>query len=267
MKVISLDDEQMVVTYMERLLRQVDPDVEFFGFTEPEDVFAYLASNRADIALLDIELGECNGLALAERCKELCPQINIIFVTGYSQYTMDAFRLHASGYLMKPVRADDLRTELDNLRHPISLLPTQRVRVQTFGNFEVFVDEQPLKLPLTKCRECLAYLVDRKGALVTVPELASVLWEDRPFDKAVRNSVYQVISNLMKALKKAGVPDIVIKHPRKIGIDLLKIDCDYYRARAGDLEQLNRFAGEYMNNYSWAEYTVGELIHLKTKES
>lgn len=268
MRVISVDDEELTVQYMEKLLHQVDPSVEFLGFTDVEEAFSFLSDNLMDVALLDIELGEYNGIELAHKCKELCPKINIIFVTGYSQYTMDAFRLHASGYLMKPVRQEELRLELENLRHPISLNIVQtgeRVRIQTFGNFEIFVDEQPLKLPLAKCRECLAYLVDRKGARVTTAELAGILWEDKPFDKALRNSVHQVISTLMKTLKELGIEDIIIKYSREIAINTGKVNCDYFRALSGDVSQLNLFAGEYMSNYSWAEFTIGEIIRIKDK--
>ena len=82
-------------------------------------------------------------------------RLSIIFVTGYSQYTMDALKLRVSGYLMKPVRTSDLRLELKNLRHPLPEFNC-RVRIQTFGNFEVFVDGRPLKFPRKKCKECLA---------------------------------------------------------------------------------------------------------------
>lgn len=265
MNIMSVDDEPLAIMGLQKLISQEAPEAEFVGFTTPEEAFRHLAEHRVDVAFLDIELGSYSGIELAQRCKELCPGINIIFVTGYSQYAMDAFRLHASGYLLKPVRASELRIELASLRCPIPPPTAQRVRVQTFGNFEVFVDNLPLRLPLAKCRECLAYLVDRKGALVTVAELAGVLWEDKPFSNGVRNSAHQVVSNLMKALKKAGAVDIIIKHPRELGIDPTKIDCDYYRALSGDVNQLNLFTGEYMANYSWAEFTVGNLADRKTE--
>lgn len=261
MRVISVDDEELTVQYMEKVMRQVEPGVEFLGFTDADSAFTFLSKNTMDIALLDIELGEYNGITLAKKCKELCPQINIIFVTGYSQYAMDALRIHASGYLMKPVRAEELRVELENLRHPLQTSTANRVRIQTFGSFEIFVDEQPLKLPLAKCRECLAYLVDRKGSRVSTAELAGVLWEDKPLDKTLRNSVHQVVSTLMKALKEVGCDNIIIKHSRQIAMDPSKVDCDYFRVLQGDVAQLNLFNGEYMSNYSWAEFTVGEMVN------
>lgn len=258
MKIIAVDDEKLAVDNISALLRQVEPEAEVLGFTEPEEAFCYLSQNEVDIALLDIEMGAYSGIELARKCKELCPQVNIIFVTGYSQYTMDAFRLHASGYLMKPVRLEDLHAELNNLRHPVSRF-TKRVRVQTFGYFEIFVDEQLLKFPRAKCKECLAYLIDRKGARVTYPDLSAVLWEDKPFDRTVQNNTQKVISDMIKTFKEVNLEKIIIRSRRDIAIDTTQIDCDYFAALNGDMVQLNAFTGEYMSNYSWAEFTAGEL--------
>lgn len=265
MKIIAVDDEPKALNNFLRVLREVEPDADVTSFTDSEDAFAYLAENKADIAFLDIKMDGLTGIELAERCKSLCPEANIVFVTGYSQYTMDALRLHVSGYLMKPVRAEDLRTEMENLRYPVLPSNYHRVRVQTFGNFEVFVEGKALRFPLLKCGECLAYLIDRRGAMITVAELVSVLWEDRPFNSALQNNAHKVISNLMKTLKETGVEEIIIRQPRKIGVDPQRVDCDYYRVLEGDKEQAKLFTGKYMKNYSWAEYTTGELAQLINK--
>ena len=259
MNIMVVDDERLVMDHMLGLVKRVAPDAVAVGFTEPEDACSYLLENRVDIVFLDVEMGELGGITLAERCKELCPEINLIFVTGYSQYMKEAFRLHASGYLMKPVSEEELRDELDNLRYPLPKEQDRRVKIQTFGNFEIFLNGKPVDLPRTKCRECLAYLVDRKGARVSMPELASILWGDRPYDRKVQNSTLQVIFALMKALKQVGIQDIIIKNRRELAIDPEKVDCDYYAALNGDLEQMNAFTGEYMTNYSWAEFTLGGL--------
>ena len=265
MNIIAVDDERLALDNLMSMLKEVLPAAKINGFLDSAKAFVYLKSNVADIAFLDIEMGEMDGITLAKKCKDVCPNINIIFVTGYTQYTMDALRLHVSGYLMKPVRAKDLQIELDNLRHPLPVKPKCRVRVQTFGNFEVFLDNKPLPMPLAKCRECLAYLIDRKGARVTVPELAAVLWEDRLFDKTVQNNTHRVLSDMMKALREAGIANIVIKTRRDISIDIDEVDCDYYRFLKGDVSQINIFRGEYMTNYSWAEFTLACLIQTKRK--
>ena len=264
MRIIAVDDERLALENITTLLKKIKPESEIVGFLKPQDAFEYLAGNKADVAFLDIEMGKLNGIALAKKCKDLCPKINIIFVTGYNQYALDALKIHASGYLMKPIRANDIYSELENLRHPLPIQNMQSVRIQTFGNFEIFVDKKPLRFPMAKCKEALAYLVDRKGACITVAELAIVLWEDKPFDKTVQNNTHRVISDMIKALKDADADQIIIKTRKDIAIDTTKVDCDYYRFLTGEVSLINAFRGEYMNNYSWSEFTLASLVQNKT---
>lgn len=99
-----------------------------------------------DVAFLDIEMRGMNGLVLAEQLKTIKPKTNIIFVTGYSEHMGDAFKLLASGYLMKPVTPQDIMEQMENLRYPIGKAANpKRVRAQCFGNFEVFLDGEPVQ--------------------------------------------------------------------------------------------------------------------------
>lgn len=259
MKIMVVDDELLALHSLIQTIGDVEPEADVVSFTEPENAFEYLSRNQVDIAFLDIQMGGLTGLELAEKCKALSAAINIIFVTAYSEYSMDALRLHASGYLMKPVRSEALRIELENLRHPISEKKPCRVRIHTFGNFEIFVDDMPLPLTYAKAKECLAYLVDRKGASVRYRELANVIWEDSPYDYAVQNYLYQAIYVLMKTLKDVGVQDILLKTRKEVAINMEKVNCDYYEVLAGNPAGARAFTGEYMSQYSWGEPTLARL--------
>ena len=59
-----------------------------------------------------------NGVEVAKRLKEANPKMNIIFVTGFSEYNGDAMDMKASGYIMKPVTKADVERELSDLRLP-----------------------------------------------------------------------------------------------------------------------------------------------------
>lgn len=85
--------------------------------------------------------------------KETNKNMNIIFVTGYSHYAVDAFSIRSSGYLLKPVRSEEIAAELNNLRIPIKSDNKVHIRVQTFGGFEVFVDGQPVIFSRGSCFE------------------------------------------------------------------------------------------------------------------
>ncbi|WP_312279830.1 hypothetical protein [Oscillibacter sp.] len=105
--------------------------------------------------LLKIEMGSTNGLVLA---KQLKPDLHIIFVTSYAQYAVDAFKLHATGYLMKPALTEDITQELTFL-YGEGIPSAKQVRVQTFGCFEISVDGKPLQFKRSKAKELLVCLI------------------------------------------------------------------------------------------------------------
>lgn len=94
------------------------PEAEIFSFTKPGEVLAFAGEMPCGIAFLDIRMRTMTGLELARRLKELCPNINVIFVAGCREYAFDAMELHASGYIEKPVTAEKVRCELSDLRDP-----------------------------------------------------------------------------------------------------------------------------------------------------
>ena len=79
-----------------------------------------------------------SGIDVAKQLKEIIPDINIIFVTGYDEYTKDAMAMHASGYIEKPVTAGKVRKETEDLRYPLPAENEPRLKFQCFGNFEVY---------------------------------------------------------------------------------------------------------------------------------
>lgn len=129
--------------------------------------------------------------------------------------------------------------------------------MQTFGEFEVFVNNKPLVWERKKARELMAYLVDKRGAAATTAEIALTLWDD---DSKIR-SVQTIISSLRKTLRKAGVTDVLVKSRNRTAVDVSKICCDLYEFIDGNVAAVNAYRGEYMSNYSWAEFTNGHLYH------
>ena len=203
-----------------------------------------------------------SGLLLAKRLKDIYGRTNIIFVTAHDEYKGGAMDLKASGYLLKPFGADDVRAELMDLRNPVSPPnpdESKGVRIQTFGNFEVFIDGNPLLITRSKAKELLAYLVDRRGASVTSAQIAAVLWEDKPYNRSLQMQTQKAISQLGKILSDAGIKDILVKGWNKLAVDVKRFDCDYYRLLERDPAAVNAYTGEYMAEYSWAEITAGAL--------
>ena len=120
MTILIVDDEQLAVQSLLREAAQVfPPETDFLTASSGAQALELAASRPADIAFLDIEMPDMDGLELTLRLKQLHPEINIIFVTAYPAYSVSAWKLHASDYLLKPVDAGDLR-------RPVCLCPPHR---------------------------------------------------------------------------------------------------------------------------------------------
>ena len=215
-----------------------------------------------DTAFLDIEMVGINGLHLAKNLKEIYSKTIIIFVTGYSHYAVDAFALRASGYIMKPVTAQAVLEEMEYLRKThihghLSPDAEKKLRVQTFGNFEVYADGKPLAFKRSKTKELFAYLVSRQGAMCNNNEIAAVLWEDKEDTPGLQSMFRALVADLTHTLKAAGLKDILIKQRGYIGIAKDKISCDLFDFCAGI--KVNNYMGEFMTQYRWAEFTNGYL--------
>ena len=177
MRILAVDDEKDALEVLVAAISECEKDAEIKAFNSPTEALNYAAENPPDIAFLDIRMPTMSGLDLAKKLKAINVRVNIVFSTGYSEYASDAFSMHASGYIMKPVSVRLVRKELENLRNPVET-PNSRIFVRTFGNFELFVDGETLHFSRKPAKELLAYLVDRKGSAVTRKELCSVLLQD-----------------------------------------------------------------------------------------
>lgn len=257
MKVVAVDDEKISLECLEVILKQIKDITSIDIFDDSEKVIKWCKENKPDVAFLDIVLGSCiekSGLELAKKIKTLCPNCYIIFVTAFEKFALNAFRLHASGFLIKPVTLGAVETELDNIRKYIKISNEEKkVRIQCFGNFECFYDDKPLKFKHSKTRELFAYLIHRKGALCSVKELASVLFSEISEHKIQQSRLRILFADLVHTLKEIGFEDILYKTRGYSSIVPEEIDCDYfdYIKRESNPEEI--FSNEYMAQYDWAK--------------
>lgn len=260
MRFLIVDDERLALNRMFRLLCAIKPNCDARGFLRPREALEEIQERefQPDVAFLDIEMPGLSGLELAKRIREASPGTKVVFVTGFSQYALEAYSLHARGYLLKPVTGEALEEELRELK--LVYEPSgARIRVQCFGNFEVFVDGAPLSFPRSKAKELFAYLVHRRGASCTVKELSAVLFEDKSYDLKQQNYIQKIITTMMKTFASVDADQIIVKKFNSLAVDPEKLDCDFYRFFKLDTTAVNTYIGEYMAQYSWAEFTIGYL--------
>ena len=266
MVILAVDDEKIALDNLIQSIRKCVPDADIHGFRKARDAQAFIETNHCDIAFLDINLRGANGITFANELRAINPKLNIIFTTGYSEYTVDAFRLHASGYVLKPVTQAKIQHELDELRFPLSDSARKRVQIRAFGNFEIYADGKPIKFQYTKTKELIAYLVDRIGTTATINEMLSVLWEDES-KKSHISYLKNIRSDLLSTLAELDCDDIILRVRGGLAIVPDKVDCDYFNYLKGSAKDdiVSTYRGEYMSQYSWAEYTHGRLEQNSNK--
>ena len=259
MNILAVDDEHYALELLKRALIEVAGGSTIYTCNNAKGALELASEIKIDVAFLDIHMPEISGVELARELKRLNPKVNIVFATGFSEYMKQGIDMRMSGYIMKPITPEAVRTELENLRNPIEWSNEKRIKILTFGNFDVFVDGSPLKFERKQSKEILAYLVDKRGTSATYPELAAMLWEDDEYDRTKQKNLQVYIASLVKTLHSVNVTDLILKNRQGILLNTRIVDCDYYRFLEGDTRAINSFTGQYLSAYSWAEFTVGYL--------
>ena len=227
MKILVVDDGQLAINSLIRILCRVAPDCDYISAMTTEDALSWMRQGPMDAAFLNLEMPGMNGLGLARM-------------------------------IQKPANEADVRNVLEHLRYPPENAPVG-IKIQCFGNFEIFVGGRALAFKRSKSKELLAYLVDRNGATCTNGEMLAVLWEDKPDTASLHSHLRNLIFDLSHTLEDAGVTGLLIRGRSTLALDTSKVDCDYYNFLRGSRSATNSYRGEYMTQYSWAEVTRSAL--------
>ena len=254
MKVIAVDDEIYMLETLQEAV-SASPDIERAeAFSSCSAALAYAAENPVDVAFLDIHMRGIGGLGLAEKLLELQPRCKIIFCTGYGEYAVSAFQLHASGYLMKPITPEAVQKEIDHIKGVKAA--EKLLTIKCFGNFEVLYNGKSLPFKRKKAKELLAVLVDRTGAGMTAKQICAILFPDDTDDSKNIAYLRQIILDLKTTLKTVGAEHVLCHESPYYRIDPQWVRCDYFSYLDTGKPS---FHGEYMMQYSWAESTCAML--------
>ena len=252
---IAVDDEALMLRALTSAIEASDDIAEVSGFSDCEEALEFVKGRFVDIAFLDINMRGMGGLALAEKIVAARPDCKIVFCTGYEEYAIPAFKLHASGYLMKPISAEDVQVEIDNIKGVKQ--KEKPLTVKCFGNFEVYAKDEKVIFKRLKSKELFAFLVDRNGAGMTAKQICAVLFPDDTDD--TKNAAYlrQLVLDLKNTLKAVGAENVLCHETPCYRVDTNLIKCDYISYLENGKPE---FRGEYMTQYSWAEETCAMLL-------
>ena len=258
MKILIVDNEEYLREDLKNALERIIPGNEYAFADGYHSAVEAVNKNDFDIAFLDIHIPGPSGIDLAGYIKRTKPDTNLVMVTAYSQYALEAHKLFVSGYLLKPVMDSELKEVLDNLRNPVQE-KKKPVEARCFGNFEIMTNGKNLVFKRKKEKELLAYLICLKGASASRGEVCGVIFEDDGSPDQDFIYLKKIVSVLKKDLEKCGIGDLLVHTTNAYSINTDMIHCDYYDYLTGKSDDMRKYNGEFMNQYSWAEDYKFEL--------
>ena len=121
LKVAAADDESGVLLLLKSILSELE-DIQLAGVAEnAATAIELVKSQKPDLALLDIELPDMKGIELAEKLRMIKPDLYIVFITAYEDYSLDAFRVYAYDYILKPIDHKRVKTTIGRIRKAMQL--------------------------------------------------------------------------------------------------------------------------------------------------
>jgi two-component SAPR family response regulator len=265
-KILAVDDDKTSLERIKAILAKTVPEATCYYFDSSLSALAKAREEEIDVAFLDVKMPELDGINLGKYLAELNPYINLIYISERTDYAYEAMKIHASGYIKKPGSGPDVRSELKALRFPELRKKYKRVFIQTFGNFEIFVDKEPVEFKYKRTKEIVALLVNNRGAQTTNGEIIAALWEDDGDPEKKNSYLYNLRQDLQNTFSKLKLDGIILKQHGSMAIAKEKIDCDLYDWLENRDSSKYTYIGDYMNQYSWAEDFHAELDELAYPE-
>jgi len=266
MTILVVEKNKNTLKDTSKSLEKVCQGAKILEFSDSPSALAAARETRIDVAYLEDKLPEMDGLLLGRYLKDLYPTVNLILMTKKKEMAFDAMAIRASGCIQYPPREADIACEQRELRYPSGEAEKRRVFVQTFGNFELFADGVPVPFKYSKTKEIVAVLINNKGVQTTNGEIIASLWEDEGDPKVKSSYLSNLRQDLQNTLSDLGLTEIIIKQRGSMAIAKDKVECDLYEWLDKKEKSRYRYVGDYMNQYSWAEFMHAELDEISYAE-
>lgn len=273
LRTLLVDDERPALNNLERLLKGYDY-IEIVGaYTDITKVFEEVKKESIHLIFLDIEMPKMKGIEAAQRILEIDNNVEIVFVTAYNDYAVDAFEVNALDYVMKPILKRRLDKTLERVlkRHNDPLQAKKKKKenkIFCFGNFEITRGQQGIKFRTSKAKELAAYLVHHQGKFIHKSKIIEQLWHDKEEEQATK-LLHTTIYYVRNGLKSINLDQAIIYSNEMYKFDIGRIFCDIQEfeqtfnnnnlINSKNIELLEKsiqlYKAEYLeeNDYHWAK--------------
>jgi two-component system, LytTR family, response regulator len=228
-KTIVVDDELYT-------LKEICDDLEETGYflvagryQNPLEALGGLSQTLPQVAFIDIEMPEMDGLTLAEKLLEKQPEVMIVFITSWDKYAVKAFDLNALDYILKPIRYPRLLQMTEKIKSQLEQkkpLVFKTLTIQCFGNFETNIGGIPVKWERAKAEELFAFLLVNYGCFIHKEVIIENLWPDYPVEKAlpILQTAICKIRNIFSQFKN----EVMLSYSQNsYCLTLSNVKCDY----------------------------------------
>ena len=258
MRAILVEDEPLMIHAFMRLSKDIEDLIVEEAFEYAEDAVEYADSHPFEIAFLDIELPGMNGIECARKLREQNPELLIVFVSAYDDYLHEYNQIGGDDYLIKPYTKETIEKMMEKMRLLVCR-QKRKIEVQMFGRFVVKKDGVPVPLR-GKAKEILAFILMKHGKEVSNEEIYSTIWESREYSNVHMTVYYNALKRLKDSLEKFGLKEMIFSTARGQIANTEVFECDYYNWLNEDQKT---FENEFLSEYSWGEYILGNLINYK----
>lgn len=231
---IIVDDEKPILSLMEKILSENINYNVIGGYTSSKEALENILKLNPNVVFLDIEMPGIGGIELAKKILDFNEDIQIVFVTAYENYAIEAFKVNAVDYILKPIAKEEINRVTLKLKKKFGL--SNKIDEQDnspyvicFGNviMKNSTNNIEVKWPTAKTKEIFAYFIYRNGQSIDKWKLCEVLWPESD-EKKTEHNLHNTIYRLKNAIKEACIVNCINYKQGYYFIDFSKFECDLF---------------------------------------
>ena len=259
MRAIIVDDEPIMLKSFMRLSDGISNLNVIAQFESADMAISYVQKNPVELALLDIRMPIMNGIELAVKLRDICPDILIVFISAYDEYIRDSNLIGGDYYIVKPYKRETIEMMVQKMQM-LSQNSHKEIYIQMFGRFNVMKNGIPIALR-GKAKEILALIASRCGKEISNEEIYETIWENREYSNIKMKVYYNALKRLKQTLESESLSDLLLSTPRGQMLNVSLVDCDYYAWKDNYSQEREKFEGEFLSEYSWGEYILADILN------
>lgn len=221
-KVVIVDDEIMPINQLSRVLKTIENISIVDTYTRSSEALEGIKGYLPDIVFLDIEMPGMSGIEMAKKILKISPDTEIIFVTAYQQYALEAFDVYAMGYLLKPIRKEAINSLIKRNYRRLKIMEDRNSAIYSykkgyiincFGKLEILFEGEEINLNFrsAKIKSVFAYYIHNRKRKISREELLAVFWSEMCYEKALSN-LNTTNYHIKKILKECTFDEIQINY-------------------------------------------------------